>query len=447
MKRSSTPATAALLLSLLASPAMTQTPAAMPTVRAAPAAAIDERALVAEISKLVRERYVVPEKRAAIASRLQQALASGRYGVEDPQELVRRVSEDMREASDDGHMYILHDPERAVAMSQPRVAADENAFDDVWVRRAERGNHGVAELKILEGNIRYLNLTGFFWVDDRSRQALEDAMRFLSGGEAVIIDIRGAPGGSPDAVQYVTSHFVEPGRHLIDFQMRDGRTTSRAVAGALPAGRMLGKPLYVLTGRGTGSAAEEFAYHVASFKLGELVGATTAGAAHRNALIPAGQGFIASISEGRPIHPVTGGNWERKGVAATMATPLPAALHTAHMDALEKLAAKPGPEQSRYAFLVQSVRARVSPAALAAAPEAYAGRYGERVITAEGGGLSYRRADGPKSRLLPVSGDRFVLESDPGAHIRVRLEGGKAAGIEVLRDDGTRSAYQRTADS
>ena len=41
---------------------------------------------------------------------------------------------------------------------------------------------------------------------------------------------------------------------------------------------MVGKPLYVLTGGSSASAAEEFIGHVAGFKLGELVGETTAGA-------------------------------------------------------------------------------------------------------------------------------------------------------------------------
>ena len=35
-------------------------------------------------------------------------------------------------------------------------------------------------------------------------------MRFLSGGDAVIIDLRKNGGGSPDAVRYLVSHFLAP---------------------------------------------------------------------------------------------------------------------------------------------------------------------------------------------------------------------------------------------
>lgn len=428
MKRAS--AAAAVLFLTLAGPA---------------SAAIDERALVGEISRLVKEVYVVPEKRPLVAARLEQALAAGRYASEDPHELVRLISEDMRESSGDGHMYLLHDPAQAAALARP--AADEDD-DDFWARRAAKTNHGVTELKILEGNVRYLNLSAFFWVDGgRSKAALDDAMQFLSGGDAVIIDIRSTPGGSPGAVNYVTSHFVEPGKHLIDFQMRDGTTASRAQTGELPAGRLTGKPLYVLTSRSTGSAAEEFAYHVANFRFGELVGQPTAGAAHRNGLFPAGQGFVASVSEGRPIHPVTKGNWEGKGVAPTLPTEAPAALETAHLKALERLAASDGPDRQRLAFLAQSKRARITPAALAAPAQAYAGRFGERTIAVENGTLTYQRQGGPKSRLLSIGADRFALENDPAVHILLRMEGGRAAALEVLRDDGGRISATRTAGS
>jgi C-terminal processing protease CtpA/Prc len=73
-----------------------------------------------------------------------------------------------------------------------------------------------------------------------------------------------------------------------------------------------GKPLYVLIDGGVGSAAEAFAYDVQQFKLGELIGATTAGAANNNDLLPIAPAFILSISSGRPEHAVsktTGRAW------------------------------------------------------------------------------------------------------------------------------------------
>ena len=62
-------------------------------------------------------------------------------------------------------------------------------------------------------------------------------MRFLRGGDAVIIDLRRNGGGSPDAVQYLVSHFLEPNRPLVTFYMR--RQPGRHVG---DAGRASGRP-------------------------------------------------------------------------------------------------------------------------------------------------------------------------------------------------------------
>lgn len=73
---------------------------------------------------------------------------------------------------------------------------------------------------------------------------------------------------------------------------------------------MVGKPLYVLTSGGTGSAAEGFVGHVGGYRLGEVVGETTAGAGFRNDLLPIAGGFILSVSVARAVLASTGKDWE-----------------------------------------------------------------------------------------------------------------------------------------
>ena len=96
----------------------------------------------------------------------------------------------------------------------------------------------------------------------------------------------------------------------------------------------------MLTSPRTGSASEEFASHIKNFKLGTLVGATTAGAGHRNSLFGTPEGFVVSVSVGTAIHPVTGTGWEGTGVVPDLAVPVAEALDAAHADALKGLVAK-----------------------------------------------------------------------------------------------------------
>ncbi|MBL7537684.1 S41 family peptidase, partial [Escherichia coli] len=77
-----------------------------------------------------------------------------------------------------------------------------------WERRARRDNQGLGETRILPGNIRYLRITAFEWVQDQTGVAYDAAMRFLRDGDAIVIDLRGNGGGSHAAVRYLLSHFM-----------------------------------------------------------------------------------------------------------------------------------------------------------------------------------------------------------------------------------------------
>src|SRR5260221_8428169 len=123
------------------------------------------------------------------------------------------------------------------------------------------------------------------WVPAETARVIDDACRFLGDANAIILDVRGNGGGDARAVQYLVSHFISGPRLLTRFD--DALTQETSETRVLPhvaGGRLLGKPLFVLVDDGTASAAEEFAYHVAQFKLGTLVGAVTAGAANTNTL-------------------------------------------------------------------------------------------------------------------------------------------------------------------
>ena len=143
-------------------------------------------------------------------------------------------------------------------------------------------------------------------------------MRFLRDGDAAIIDLRHNGGGSPEAVQYLVSHFMEPNRPLVTFHMGAQPGRPPVDLAELPAGRMVGKPLYVLTSGHTASAAEEFTGHVAGFRLGEVIGETTAGAGFRNEFFALPGGYVISVSVGRAVLAATGKDWEGVGINPTV---------------------------------------------------------------------------------------------------------------------------------
>jgi hypothetical protein len=247
------------------------------------------------------------------------------------------INADLERVGKDKHLSFDYNPEQASMFASRRNAAgpDNEAYEAMVRTR----NHGIMELKVLPGNVRYMDYRGFDWIGPDTAAALDNAMSFLAGGDAVIIDIRRNGGGSPAAVQYITSHFMEAGKPLMTFHM-NGKASpdTTATLAEIKAPRMIGKPLYVLTSGGSASAAEEFAGHVGGYKFGELVGENTAGAGFRNELVPVAGEYMLSVSVGRAVLAATGKDWEAVGHAPTMAAPVPAALDVAQAHALRRLA-------------------------------------------------------------------------------------------------------------
>jgi hypothetical protein len=218
----------------------------------------------------------------------------------------------------------------------------------------------------------------------------------------------------------------------------------------LPAGRLRGKPLYVLIDGQTASAAEAFAYDVQQFKLGELVGAKTVGAANNNKLVPIAPNFILSVSYGRPVHAVSHTNWEGAGVAPDVETPSSQALDAAQMRALKKLSQAPGatPEQlGDYRWANVAVEARMHPVSLAPVKlPPLAGRYLRSgagappiEVVHRDGALWFAFPNRPVARLSPLTEDVFAVEGYEV--LRVRLTGKT---LEMLwRDESAPRVYPR----
>jgi hypothetical protein len=103
-----------------------------------------------------------------------------------------------------------------------------------------------------------------------------------------------------------------------------------------------------------------------------------------------------------------------------------------------------GPQKMMAEAKVRALNAKLSPQKATHALAVYAGRYQDRVVTVEGDALFGQRSDGPKTRLLPVGGDAFIMESDPMTTVQYAVTDGHALTMEVIRGDGSRQMIERT---
>jgi Peptidase family S41/N-terminal domain of Peptidase_S41 in eukaryotic IRBP len=436
------PSAASLFIAtLLSTTAMSQT--TPDTLTVAQAHAIVDREI-----ELVSKNYVFEDKRAAIAAAIRANENAGQYDIANPAALADKLAQDVIGISHDKHMWVMYSPDQYAALVRQSGAKADPRQDAFFQRMAARSNQGYAELRVLPGNIRYANLVNFIW-EGKTPQAVTDAARFLGGGDAVIIDLRQNGGGTPDAVRAMISYFMPPDHRLL-MTFHDGvtgKTDMSKVTDKLDAPRMVGKPLYVLISGNTGSAAEEFAYHIKEFKLGTLVGEATAGAANNDTAYPIAPGIVASISTGRPVHPVSGTNWEGAGIAPDVAVPAGKALDEAQLLALQTLATKSGADAQGIAWATVGEKARLAsqPKLDASAMADYAASYGDRTIRIEDGALVYQRTGRPVLTMTLLSPDLFTLGEDDQTRVQFHRADGKITGFDLMSQDGRTIAVARSS--
>jgi len=271
------------------------------------------------VADAIAANYFDPARGRAIADDLRRDAASGVFDALAPQALADALTARLRPL--DRHFRVLWSANGATRPAPgPR-------------RPPPPANDGIAIVETLPGDIGHLRLSQFahFEFDDDNapgRIAIDNALAKLSGARAMIVDLRGCRGGSPNMVGYLASAFVAPGADIYNTFHTRGESLSEApqLPYASPRTRL---PLYVLVDGGTGSAAESFAYTLQSAKRATVVGERSAGAANPGGMIDIGQGFSVFVSNGTPVNPITRANWEGAGIKPDVVAPSDNALDVA----------------------------------------------------------------------------------------------------------------------
>jgi carboxyl-terminal processing protease len=131
--------------------------------------------------------------------------------------------------------------------------------------------------------------------------ALERGIRRLrEEGAELVIDLRGAQGGDLFEALDAASLFVDGGRSLA--MVEDNRERRRELV-SLPGRRITRRPVLLLVGRNTASAAEAFARALRHYGAARLVGENTYGKCLTQTLVPLRDGGALKFSNGRLLGP------------------------------------------------------------------------------------------------------------------------------------------------
>ncbi len=399
--------------------------------------AAEPREVAGEVAAAIEREYFDPGRGAQIAAGLRAEAGRGAFdGLRNPLELATALTSALK----------LHDRHFNVRWAAAGDGPSPGARPAATAQRQESSNFGIRQVQVLPGNVGYLDMRYFadFEFDapqPPARRAIEAALQLLAHVDALVIDLRDNGGGSPAMVGYLASAFVEPGSDIYNtFHSRAG-TESEAPAQSYPAPRTR-LPLYILTSGRTGSAAEAFAYTLKNAKRATVVGEATGGAANPGRPYRLGDGFSVFVSNGTPVSPVTGGNWEGTGVLPDVETASAGALDKALQLALSALVEQGKGDAARWSLeALVSENAPVSPATLVE----LAGDYGAVRLERVADALQLRQDRRPPLHLRPLSADLFFVDGEPTRRVRIaRGADGRVAALEVLGAEGQVARHPRS---
>ena len=295
------------------------------------------------ISEGLTEYYVYPDVAAKMIQAIRDHQKHGNYNsIVDGNEFADALSRDLRDVSQDKHLFVGYDPyilpTKSGPSDEPRQpsTADEARFRTML----EHDNCTFSKVEILNHNIGYIKF-GAFPDPNICGPTVVAAMNFVAHTDALIFDLRENHGGDPSMVDFMVSYLFREPTHINDLTNRhDNETHQYWTLPWIPGPRFIDQPVYVLTSHETFSGGEEFTFDLKTQKRGTIVGETTGGGAHPVRGMPAGDHFTIGVPFGRPINPVTKGDWEGKGVEPDVKVSAVDALTTAEKLAAEKLGTK-----------------------------------------------------------------------------------------------------------
>jgi hypothetical protein len=290
-------------------------------------------AILDSVYASIEEMYVFPSESDGLIRQIAKRFEGGAYdSLNTTDAFAMILTRDLRSISNDLHFAVVVRPQGSKADFCAAAGTDQQALKEI--------NYGFKTVQVMPGNIGYLELTA---CTDAAlgRATASAAMQFLSGVDALIIDLRSNGGGVTSMGLYLASYLFEPGKLMHSLSRRDSKELEHYhTAAHVDGGRLLDIPVYILTSSKTASSAESFAYDLKHHGRAIIVGELTAGAGHCAEL--ARYEFEefqldVMVPVYQPIHPVTGSNWEGSGVEPDIKVSSGDALDVAHKKALQTL--------------------------------------------------------------------------------------------------------------
>jgi hypothetical protein len=156
------------------------------------------------IDLLLQENYVFSDQAELIISHLNKSLKEGKFKKHELLDsFAHALTKEIRVVNNDKHLGVW--TSFTPAKENESLNNDYQSYLKKYADTRKQAN-GFKEVKIIDGNIGYLNINFFL---AKTTKTIDAYMYLLINTDAIIIDLQDNGGGNPKTVNYLCSYFLE----------------------------------------------------------------------------------------------------------------------------------------------------------------------------------------------------------------------------------------------
>ncbi|ANF52534.1 hypothetical protein A0O34_19315 [Chryseobacterium glaciei] len=289
-------------------------------------------AVLSDITEKVKQYYIDKDAYKKVDSLFKSESQKGSFSNLSKKEFAALLTERLRTVIKDKHFFVKY-----LENYTPKKQGNEKEMEKLNNFHNSLENFGFENVKRLEGNIGYINFKGFA-EPKSSTKTLESAMNFVANTNSLIIDLRENGGGDNGMLLLFCSYFFNNKTDLYTTYSRyNNKADLNSTLSKVSGEKYLNKKVYILTSNKTFSAGEALAYFLKEYKLAEIIGEKTGGAANPVKDFIIQDQYLLLVPAGKVTSSVSHTNWEHIGVNPDHETKVENALKIAHAKALKNI--------------------------------------------------------------------------------------------------------------
>lgn len=298
----------------------------------------EQRSALELAVRLFKARSVYGDQAPALEKRIKEEAAFTRP--QPIQAFCSRLQNHLVAVTGDGHHQVQfrREPRPLATLAPPDPSAEAARAAEMRKRLLQQGesdNFGFTRAERLEGNLGYLRMDGSY---PGCGPALAGALGFLGRTDALILDLRGNGGGDPEAAMEVLGSLLEGGSREVEVErFADGREVHFHTSHASGA-TYLHRPVFILVGPRTASAAETLAFALKVSGRAKVVGERTSGSGGTVIGCRIHPNVLMGLSVSRNRSTFDGSTFQAVGITPDLPCAADAALDEARRHALALVA-------------------------------------------------------------------------------------------------------------